>query len=249
MEEPVKWITVNGNHIPIYEGQDKLEAMRNFYAKKKSLDRQSDKLRYEFLPEDDLEADDLYDEMSDICWENLSQEDVYQIQDNYIGKEESWQFNEDLRNGKPVDPKLKGALDRACNSYKAERDMAGMRMVSFDYLRNAYGLDIPRYGDIDRSVFAEQMKQFLGTELSSKSYTSLSLSENGSGTFGNLAVKMQINMPKGTPMYVADNISEYEAILGRNTKMRLTDVGFQKSKIKGFEKEYGKVLLTYEVVK
>ena len=49
-------------------------------------------------------------------------------------------------------------------------------------------------------------------------------------------------------MFVADNIGEYEAILGRDTKMILKKVDFKESKVQGFEKEYGKILLTYEVV-
>lgn len=244
MSEPIKWVTVNGNHIPIYEGYTKLEAVRDFYKKKKYDDS-----KFEFLPDDEDKAYDAYEEMSDISYNNLAPADVYKIQGDYLKKEASWEFNEKLRNGEKVDLTLRNALDRACESYTAEKDMASQRMVSLDYLRNAYGLDIPRFGDVDRSKIANQMKSYIGSELSSKSFTSVSLHPDGTSMFNNLAVKMKINLPKGTPMYVADNIGEYEAILGRNTKMVLKSVGFENSKIRGMEKEYGKVLLIYEVVK
>ena len=235
-----RWVTLkDGRRILINDYMN--DMIRN------SVNKYDDS-NFKYLPEDYDEAYDKYNEMSEESYNNLSNEDIYLIQDNYIGKEDSWIFNEQLREDDMSNKKLIGAMDRACLSYTAKEDMASSRAVSFDYLRNAYGLDIQRYGDFDRSQIANQMKQFIGSELSSKSYTSVSLNESGNGMFGNLAVKMKINMPKGTKMYVADNVGEFEAILGRNKKMVLKKVGFQESKIKGFEKEYGKVLLTYEVM-
>lgn len=247
MDEPIKWVTVNGNHIPIYNGQNKLEAVKNFYNKKKYDDS-----KFEFLPDDEDKAYDAYEEMSDVSYNRLSSSERELIKSHYVKKEESYEMNEKLRNEEPLKGEqllTKDALDRACLSYKAETDMASQRMVSLDYLRNAYGLDIPRFGDVDRSKIANQMKSYIGSELSSKSFTSVSLHPDGTSMFNSLAVKMKINLPKGTSMYVADNIGEYEAILGRNTKMVLKSVGFENSKIRGMEKEYGKILLTYEVVK
>ena len=92
------------------------------------------------------------------------------------------------------------------------------------------------------------MKEFEGSRISSKGYTSVSLAESGSSTFKNLAVKMKVNLPTGTSMYVSGNLGESEAILGRNQEMELVKVDFQESKIQGMEKEYGKILLTYEVI-
>ena len=191
-------------------------------------------------------------DMSDRSYDRLSSQERELIKNHYVKKEESYEINEKLRNGEQLSGEqllTKDALDRACLSYKTETDMASTRFVNFDYLRNAYKLDIERYKDIDRSKVADEMKQFIGSEMSSKGFTSVSLNESGNGMFNNLPVTMKINIPKGKSLYIADNPGEYEAILGRNTKIILKDVRFKASKIKGMEKEYGKVLLTYEVVK
>lgn len=243
----------NGRIIPIKvdEEQTTNEYMNNKLRGTSIYDKINEEYNdenFKYLPENGDEAYDKYDEMSEESYNNLSNDDIYLINDNYVGKEDSWVFNEQLRNGDMSNKKLINAMDRACMSYTAKEDMASSRAVSFDYLRNVYELEIQRYGNIDRSQIANQMKQFIGSEISSKGYTSVSLNESGNGMFNNLAVKMKINMPKGTKMYVADNVGEYEAILGRNTKMVLKKVGFQQSKIQGFENEYGKVLLTYEVI-
>ncbi len=210
-----------------------------------------DDTNFEYLPEDEDQAYDKYVEMSDESHNKLNRDDEYLINNFYIKHETSYDINKALRDGNEnaVNKDVLNSLDKACLTYTAEKNMASTRYVNFDYLRNAYGLEIQQYGDFDRSVVADQMKEFIGSEISSKAYTSVSLNESGNGMFNNLAVKMKVNIPKGTKMFVADNVEEYEAILGRNTKMVLKDVKFQDSKIQGFEKEYGKVLLTYEVEK
>lgn len=240
-----KWVTINGTHVLIKDGENPMNA----FIRQKGKEPKEYVDDYEYgINEDDEDAYDKYVEMSEESYQNLDNKDIYKIQDDYTKQENSWEFNEALRNDEEVDLELKGALDRACQSYTSKEKMASTRFVNMDYLRNAYGLEIQRYGDVDRSKVAEQMKEFIDSEISSKSYTSVSLNESGNGMFNNLAVKMKINMPKGTKMYVADNVGEYEAILGRNTKMILKKVDFKPSKIQGFENEYGKVLLTYEVI-
>lgn len=242
------WRTVGGRRIFIKDGEDLATAMKKSgkFGNKNSEEYKDD--NYKYLPEDEDEAYDKYVEMSDESYDKLSRSELEEINTKYVGTDESWDFNEALREDKEVDENLKNAMDKACTTYTAKEDMASTRSVDFDYLRNAYGLEIERYGDIDRSKVAEQMKKFIGSEISSKSYTSVSLNESGNGMFGNLAVEQKINMPKGTKMFVADNVTEYEAILGRNQRMVLKKVAFKESKIAGFEKEYGKVLLTYEVI-
>ena len=240
------WRTIGGRRIFIKDGEDLETAMKKSGKFKKNENYNDD--NFKFLPEDEDEKYDKYVEMSEECYDKLDRKDIEQIETKYIGTEESYDFNEALRMDANVDEELKNAMDKACTTYTAKEDMASTRSVDFDYLRNAYGLEIERYGDIDRSKVAEQMKKFIGSEISSKSYTSVSLNESGNGMFGNLAVEQKINMPKGTKMFVADNVTEYEAILGRNQRMVLKKVAFKESKIAGFEKEYGKVVLTYEVI-
>ena len=235
----IQWITKNGVHIPL----------TNDYMNKKLRKQEDYNDTYEYgIDEDSEDAYDQYVEMSDESYNNLDEGFYQEIKDAYVGNEYSYTINENLRKGIDTDKNIREALDYACKSYTSKKDMASTRFVSMDYLRNAYGLEIPQYGDVDRSKIADNMKQFLGSEIQSKGYTSVSLNESGNGMFNSLAVKMKVNMPKGTKMFVADNVGEYEAILGRDTKMILKKVDFQESKINGFEKEYGKILLTYEVI-
>ena len=235
----IQWITKNGVHIPL----------TNDYMNKKLRKQEDYNDTYEYgIDEDSEDAYDQYVEMSDESYNNLDEGFYQEIKDAYVGNEYSYTINENLRKGIDTDKNIREALDYACKSYTSKKDMASTRFVSMDYLRNAYGLEIPQYGDVDRSKIADNMKQFLGSEIQSKGYTSVSLNESGNGMFNSLAVKMKVNMPKGTKMFVADNIGEYEAILGRDTKMILKKVDFKESKVQGFEKEYGKILLTYEVV-
>lgn len=236
----IQWITKNGVHIPL----------TNDYMNKKLRKQEDYNDTYEYgIDEESEDAYDQYVEMSDESYNNLDEGFYQEIQDAYVGNEYSYQINENLRNGIDTDKNIREALDYACKSYTSKRDMASTRFVNMEYLRNAYGLEIPQYGDVDRSKVADNMKQFIGSEIQSKGYTSVSLNESGNGMFNSLAVKMKVNLPKGTKMFVADNVGEYEAILGRDTKMILKKVDFKESKVQGFEKEYGKILLTYEVVK
>ena len=50
-------------------------------------------------------------------------------------------------------------------------------------------------------------------------------------------------------MYVTENLRESEIILPRNSKLELKDVEFKESTIPGMEKEYGHVILKYELIK
>lgn len=232
-----RWITWRGRHLLV--GDDG-----------KIIKKENDKFKY--LPEDDMEAYDKYVEMSDESYYKLTEEERRIINDVYIKTEGSYYFNSALREKqydefKDRRKKQIDVMDKATSTYKAKEDMASTRFVDLNFIRKEYGIDIPYYENIDRSLIADKMKNFIGKEYSTNGYTSVSLNESGNGMFNNLAVKMKINMPKGTSMYVANNVGEYEAVLGRNTKMILKDVSFQESKIEGFEKEYGKVLLTYEV--
>jgi hypothetical protein len=120
--------------------------------------------------------------------------------------------------------------------------MASTRFVDLEYLKNVYGID----GD-NRYSFYQKMLSQVGTQTSSNGFTSVSLNSDGNGMFNSLAVKMKINIPKGTSMYVAENWGEAEAILGRNTKLELKAVSFEKSKMIK-DPTFGKILLTYEVV-
>lgn len=239
-----RWVTIRGHRVFIKD-----KATNDYMNKKiRNKGKKYNDSSFKYLPEDDTKAYDKYVEMSEESYQNMDDGLYYEVSNNYVGNEYSTILNENLREGKATDKNLIEAMDYACKSYTAKEDMASTRFVNMDYLRNAYGLKINQYGDIDRNQVAKSMREFLGSEISSKAYTSVSLNESGNGLFNNLAVKMKINMPKGTKMFVADNVGEYEAILGRNKRMVLKDVGFQESKIKGFEKEYGKILLTYEVI-
>lgn len=242
MNDQERWITKNGKRFKINISKYMNDKIR------KPIEYKDD---YEYLIDGSMESDDLYNDMSDESYYSdlVDKEDIRLIHEWYVGDGYSTDLNRHLREDDvfAVDKPVIKAMDKACKTYTAKQKMAGTRFVDMDYLRNAYKLDIP-YGQIDRSKVADQMREFLGSELSSKAYTSISLNESGNGMFNNLAVKMKINMPKGTKMYVADNLSEYEAILGRNKKMILKKVDFKDSNVEGLEKEYGKILLTYEVV-
>lgn len=251
MEEEGKWITLNGTHIFVKKGQNPMDAfIKQKGGKWKKPEKYEDTFEYGVDEDNEDDAYDKYVEMSDECYNKLDREDVDLIQEFYVGTDMSYEINEALRDGQAdaLSQDFLNSMDKACETYVASNNMASTRFVDLNYLRNAYGLDIPEYGDVDRSKIADNMKDFIGTDISSKSYTSVSLNESGNGIFNNLAVKMKINIPKGTKMFVADNVGEYEAILGRNKKMILKDVNFKESKVQGFEKEYGKILLTYEVI-
>ena len=251
-----RWVTLkDGRRVRI---KTTSEYMNDFIRNKgnyKLESREYDDSKFKYLPEDDEQMSDQYYEMTDESQAKLTRGEIVSIRASYVGTEHSYEINEALRNDEKETPHLVqedfeqivSQLDKACNTYTAKSDMASVRYVNMDYLRNAYGIDIP-YGDIDRSQIANKMKEFEGSSISSKGFTSVSLAESGSPTFKNLAVKMKINLPTGTSMYVSGNLGESEAILGRNKKMELVKVDFQESGITGMEKEYGKILLTYEVI-
>lgn len=229
-----RWITYKGRHLLV---DDDGSVINNRY----------DDSNFKYLPEDELGAYDKYVEMADESYDNVSQKDRDIINQRYVKTEDSYDFNEDLRNDIIKDKELVSALDRATKSYVAKEYMASTRFIDMNFLRKNYNMNIPEYGNVDRKIVAFEMKKNVGKELNLKGYTSVSLNESGNGMFGNLAIKMRINIPKGETMYIPDNLGEYEAILKRNTKVKLKKVDFQESKIQGFENEYGKILLTYEV--
>lgn len=245
------WITINHVHVPLFEGEGKDAAYKRF--KKANSNKSYDDSKYKYLPEDDEEAHDLYWDMSDESYDKLDSFERNQINKYYVKQKTAFDVNEALRNDKnhteTIDEdyfnSLTNALDKACTTYTTKNDMASVRFVEANYLSNVYNLP---YGTKPHEA-VNKMKEFIGTELSSKSYTSVSLNKDGDYMFSTMGVRMEINMPKGTKMYVAENLSEYEAILGRNTKLQLKDIGFKDSKIKGMEKEYGQLILKYEVVK
>lgn len=243
MNEEGVWRTIKGRRIFIKNGQNPMDAI----IKQKNGKVVYDDSKYKYLPEDDINAYDEYVEMSEESYNNLSKDEQYLIERYYLNNEDSWNFNEDLRTGDNADAILQDALDHACESYTTKKDMSSIRFVDFDFIRDNYGLDIARYGDVDRSKVAEQMMKYIGGVVPTRSYTSVSLNEGGNGLFQNRAVHMKINIPKGSKIFVADNVGEYEAIIGRNKQLILKDVKFIPSNIQGMENEYGKVLLTYEV--
>lgn len=263
------WITINGSHIPLLKGESKAAAYARFKdnidnkkanAKKDSGSKGSsgskqnyDDSKYKYLPDDDELAHDMYWDMSDECYDKLDSFERAQINKYYVKQKTSFEINEALRNGKNHTENLDedyfesvtGALDKACTTYTAKNDMGSVRFVESNYLSNVYNLP---YGTKPHEA-VEKMKEFIGSEISSKGYTSVSLNKDGDYMFSSMGVRMEIFMPTGTKMYVAENLSEYEAILGRNVKLELKDVGFKDSKIKGMEKEYGQIILKYEVLK
>lgn len=245
-EEGGVWRTIGGRRVFIKDGQDLANAMKE--SGKFGTSKEDN--NYNYLPEDENEAIDKYNEMSDKSYDALNEEERKILKNSYIGSRESFTINEALRtenydniNKENFDKVIK-TMDKACKSYSAEENMSSKRFVSQDFLKNVYNTE----GD-DRYSNFEQMKNQIGSVIKSPAYTSVSLKEEGSYCFRNLAVEMQINIPKGTKMYVPENSFEAEAILGRNTEMKLKDVNFKKSDVAGFEEKYGKILLTYEVVK
>lgn len=240
------WITWRGKHLPV----DKDGNIIKF---------SNDEKEFDFVDEDK------YYELMENCYDNSDRNANKIFNSVYCGTEMSLEINKALRED---DKKILNVyeddikvMDKAINNYKIPQDLKVIRGVDSEYLINAYKANIQSTAEdtakgysnkIPVSRMAKEMKQFIGTEMYSKSYTSTSMSESGSWYVSNLKIKMQIDIPKGTKCFIPDNPQEQELILGRNQKMILKDVKIEHNN-RSDDAEYNdyyydKLLLKYEVV-
>lgn len=216
------------------------------------MKKEENKFKTNYLS-DKLDEDEFHDkfwEMSDQSYDKLSPEDRKIINSDYVGNEESTWINSTVRehgNDNLSDKRKEqvDALDRATHTYKHDEDLTVKRFDQGDMLTNVYKIDT----SLDREEIANEMKKHIGEIRDEKGFISASLDEAGNGYWDNLLVHSEINIPKGSDMYVTENLRESEIILPRNSKLELKDVEFKESTIPGMEKEYGHVILKYQLIK
>ena len=231
--EVVKWITWRGKHLPI--GADGKIININSY---------------------DYVDEESHGDLIDDCYDKTGRTASLIFNSVYVGKTTSVEINKALReNDKKIlsvyedDIKI---MDDAINKYEMPRNVMTNRFLDLNYLKNAYNI---KFDDDNKSAkaIANQMKKYIGTEMYSDSYTSVSTNESGSWYTSNLRVKMEIETKKGTHCYIPENASEQEVIFGRGQKFRLKDVKIEKKKLSNDDEyndeEYDKVVLRYEVDK
>ena len=242
-DKPVALREVSGEEYMLYTDHDN---WKDLDYKEVSSPENSFNTNYLTSKYDESYFEDKYAEMSDVSYDKLTSDERNLINDHYVKQEESYDINDEVRNGDLESHKdVVNALDKATHTYKTDEDLTLKRFDERKMLENVYGLK----EGLSRDEIYNEMLNHIGETRDEKAYLSASLDESGNGMWNNLLVHSEINVPKGTDMYVADNIFEKEVILPRDTELVLKGVEFKESTIPGMEREYGKIVLQYELVK
>lgn len=229
MAEPKAWITVNGNHVPIMEGQSKDEAVKSFIDSKTKSHISDNKKNGEKQKESGESSNSLEKLLIDKYGEYAPYlADI----ERYVGtldvESDSHSINKYLSNAKAlgIDPTASKTsnnastvrqMDKAMNISPLEKDMTLYRGVSADdYFRKF------KVGDV--------------VDMNGR-YTSTSTNEriaNGFKGHNGENYMLKINAPKGTPsINVAKAFNkrnnpsasnEGERILSRNLKYKVVSI-------------------------
>lgn len=232
--------------------QTKLDA---YYTKNK-LENQKD---YKMLTRAE------FDEYAKDCKAVCNPADYRYFNNNYRGAGNvSFEFNKCLRTGEEKYLKLIGmsksefdaqvaAFDRLTSSYKAPRDMQGMRfdetgpLVSYfsqsgalngvPQHKNQYGYMVLDEDKVDLNDLKNRLLPFIGTTVpGDKAFTSFSCAESSdkSSVASHMIknpdkiVVSKYNIPKGNDIFLSDYGYESEGMLPRNTKLIIQDVAVEK---------------------
>ena len=123
-------------------------------------------------------------------------------------------------------------LDKKIEEFSMPVPILATRYVDVDALTNIFGQSVRGKGRGTTASTLESWKKAV-EKLPTKNmqvdpaYLSASLNEMQNVFYGNYRVKLQIEIPPGTPMYMTDNYAESEIVLGRGTQLEFIGVSIQ----------------------
>lgn len=123
-------------------------------------------------------------------------------------------------------------LDKKIEEFSMPVPILATRYVDVDALTNIFGQSVKGKGRGTTVSTLESWKKAV-EKLPTKNmqvdpaYLSASLNEMQNVFYGNYRVKLQIEIPPGTPMYMTDNYAESEIVLGRGTQLEFIGVSIQ----------------------
>lgn len=123
-------------------------------------------------------------------------------------------------------------LDKKIEEFSMPVPILATRYVDVDALTNIFGQSVKGKGRGTTVSTLESWKKAV-EKLPTKNmqvdpaYLSASLNEMQNVFYGNYRIKLQIEIPPGTPMYMTDNYAESEIVLGRGTQLEFIGVSIQ----------------------
>ena len=123
-------------------------------------------------------------------------------------------------------------LDKKIAEFSMPVPILATRYVDLDALTNIFGQPVKGRGRGTTTSTLESWKKAV-EKLPTKNmqvdpaFLSASLNETQNVFYGNYKVKLQIEIPPGTPMYMTDNYPESEVVLGRGTQLEFIGVSIQ----------------------
>lgn len=117
-------------------------------------------------------------------------------------------------------------LDKKISEYKTSTPMIVTRYVEWKALNSIFpGANVV---NSRLSHLLTQCKKFVGANANADpAYMSASTNE-WQNVFYDNDVKLQIEVPPGTPVYITNNIAESEVVFGRGTKLHVVDMSLTK---------------------
>lgn len=123
-------------------------------------------------------------------------------------------------------------LDKKIAEFSMPVPILATRYVNLDALTSIFGQPVKGRGRGTTTSTLESWKKAV-EKLPTKdmqvdpAFLSASLNETQNVFYGNYKVKLQIEIPPGTPMYMTDNYLESEVVLGRGTQLDFIGVSIQ----------------------
>lgn len=115
-------------------------------------------------------------------------------------------------------------LDKKIDNFSLPIPIVVTRYVQFEALRSIFGMT---FASTTHAAFAKELKKLIGTNAQADpAYLSASTNER-QNVFYRYPVKLHIEVPPGTPMYITNNYQESEIVLGRSTKYQLLAVSIE----------------------
>lgn len=149
----------------------------------------------------------------------------------YVATANSFYINEKLRNSLKLsseDKKVIGSLDGLINTNKLKDNVILYRNDGFGFVESHFKTDIKGLSNDDA---IKKLKESKIDKILDKGYLSTSAIKT-ENAFTHRKIHSEIRTKKGTNVFIANNFSESEIILGRNQKLNIIDIIEEDGKIK-----------------
>ena len=133
----------------------------------------------------------------------------------------------------PDDMKTIRLLDKKIEEFSMPFPMLATRYVDVRALDNIFGVKFPTtigngLTDYSRIEWRRAIQSLPRKDIAvDPAYLSASTNEAQNVFYGQYGVKLQIEVPPGTPMYLTDNYTESEIVLGRGTRLEFIGISIE----------------------